>query len=366
VPVASGYIKGRHIPEFDGIRGMAVTLVIIAHFFPFLGPTTDIGWISVDSFFVLSGYLITNILISSRHQKKYFRNFYARRVLRVFPVYYFLLIVTLFILPLVLRSLPAGYDYFLKNRIFYFAYLQNSLFQRDGWPPAWMLSHLWSLAIEEQFYILWPLFVFFLPNRWLLVVTSLMISISIALRFSNPDILYAYFSTPTRIDAILVGCSLAILLLEKPRVVEQIALPLFILILALVIIAFYRTYWQLSYQNHHMKRWGYTVVDIGWAALLVICMSAAKKISWVGRMFRVRILTFLGKYSYGIYLYHMVLFFLLGEWISMAWKWVGVRAEGIFNWPVGLTILTITLMISYLSYRFLETPFLRLKKYFAH
>jgi peptidoglycan/LPS O-acetylase OafA/YrhL len=62
----------------------------------------------------------------------------------------------------------------------------------------------------------------------------------------------------------------------------------------------------------------------------------------------------------------MVLFFLLGEWISMAWKWVGVRAEGIFNWPDGLTILTITLMISYLSYRFLETPFLRLKKYFAH
>src|SRR5689334_17836464 len=168
-PVDS-YHKGQNIPAFDGIRGLAAILVIIHHFFPFFGTWVSISWISVDAFFVLSGFLITNILINSRPSKHYFRNFYARRVLRVFPLYYFILVIVLFIIPWICNNLPQGYDYFLKNRIYYFSYLQNSLFQRDGYPSHWMLSHTWSLAIEEQFYILWPIFVYFLPNRWLLVV----------------------------------------------------------------------------------------------------------------------------------------------------------------------------------------------------
>jgi peptidoglycan/LPS O-acetylase OafA/YrhL len=133
--------------------------------------------------------------------------------------------VVLFILPWISNNLPAGYNYFLDNRVYYFTYTQNSLFQRDGYPPHWMLSHLWSLAIEEQFYILWPLFIFFLSNRWLLLVMAMIIALSIGLRFANPNVLYTYLSTPTRIDSLMVGGTLAILLLEKKKWVEQWALP---------------------------------------------------------------------------------------------------------------------------------------------
>jgi len=374
-PVES-YQKGQNIPAFDGIRGVAATLVIIAHFYPFFGNWVDISWISVDGFFVLSGFLITNILLKSKSNRKhYFRNFYARRVLRVFPVYYLILIVVLFITPLVIKDLPHGYDYFLDNRIYYFSYLQNSLFQRDGYPPHWMLSHTWSLAIEEQFYILWPMFVFFLPNRWLLIVMAIMISLAIALRFSNPNVLYTYLSTPTRMDALLVGSTLAIMLIERKKLIEQWALPAFIFLVILILYAFKRTYWHVGFYNHHMKRWGYTAVDMAWASLFILSISTAKKFSWIGKFFRFRIFCLIGKYSYGIYLYHFVLFTFLGPAIQRFWENTGLQFTT-YSWPVGqntvtgslpgaitLTILTVTMAV--LSFHLFEMPFLRLKKYFA-
>jgi peptidoglycan/LPS O-acetylase OafA/YrhL len=124
-----------------------------------------------------------------------------------------------------------------------------------------------------------------------------------------------------------------------------------------------------------MKRWGYTAVDMAWASLFILSISTAKKFAWIGKFFRFRIFCLIGKYSYGIYLYHFVLFTFLGPLIHRFWVNTGLNFTT-YSWPVGqntvygslpgaitLTVLTITMAV--ISFHFFEMPFLRLKKYFA-
>src|SRR5689334_7899911 len=114
------------------------------------------GWTGVDLFFVLSGFLITRILLHSREADNYFSSFYARRFLRICPIYYVSLFVLFVIVPLILRTESAQMPS-LQERLWYFAYFQNwiNVFGRMAWPI--FLTHYWSLGVEEQFYLIWPL-----------------------------------------------------------------------------------------------------------------------------------------------------------------------------------------------------------------
>ena len=158
-------ILGRtYYPALDVLRGIAILLVFFYHNFSFL-QVFEFGWIGVDLFFVLSGFLITDILLSSQGGRNFFRNFYARRFLRIFPLYYITLIAFFLLAPYVFSQQNADVvTYYNTNQLWFWSHLQNWLFVNKGMSSSPMLSHFWSLAVEEQFYLFWPLIIFILKD----------------------------------------------------------------------------------------------------------------------------------------------------------------------------------------------------------
>ena len=179
-----------HIPVLDGLRGLAVVLVLICHATVLNEVPTAAGkmylvlarlsWAGVDLFFVLSGFLITGILFDAKGKTNYFRNFYARRTVRIFPLYYAYIALVLFLIP---RFAPAIDHHFVKRPPVswpYWLYVSN--FYQTFEPTHHIVFVSWSLAIEEQFYLVWPLVVFFCSRKALLRITMGMIVGSILLR----------------------------------------------------------------------------------------------------------------------------------------------------------------------------------------
>src|SRR5262245_1871381 len=154
--------KHAHVQSLDGLRGIAILLVMLFHFSDNgsdLAPSSVLvdrifhrlsgaGWIGVDLFFVLSGFLITGILFDAKGTPSYFRNFYVRRALRIFPLYYVALVLLL-IMPLMVQHRPVPH-LAARDAGWYFAYLSNVKMARAGWPSHTGLAHLWSLSVEEQ------------------------------------------------------------------------------------------------------------------------------------------------------------------------------------------------------------------------
>jgi peptidoglycan/LPS O-acetylase OafA/YrhL len=173
--------SGQRIPALDGIRGLAIALVMFHHFTLYGGMRPDfvldkvyrhvalVGWVGVDLFFVLSGFLITGILHDSRSDRHYFRNFYMRRTLRIFPLYYGVLAATFLVLPLVL-DVSGSCRELLRDQAWYWTYLINVQIGLDYWPSCFVLGHFWSLAVEEQFYLVWPLLLYLLGRRGMLAL----------------------------------------------------------------------------------------------------------------------------------------------------------------------------------------------------
>jgi peptidoglycan/LPS O-acetylase OafA/YrhL len=210
----------RWIPPLDGLRGLAILLVIFAHFGETLSAQRfpervfrslfDFGGTGVDLFFVLSGFLITGILLDSRDAKNYFSAFYMRRILRIFPLYYFALLLVLgLIIPL--ERIPLQFN----DVIWYFVYAQN-------WTLAIIphLGHFWSLGIEEQFYFIWPLVVWAAGRRRVFQIAIAGSLFSLALRLflvsRHVDVVLIYHNLFTRMDTLLVGAACACIIREFP------------------------------------------------------------------------------------------------------------------------------------------------------
>src|SRR5687767_573593 len=151
----------------DGLRGLAILLILGYHNFSFV-PVFKHAWLGVDLFFALSGFLITDILLKSRKSENYLRNFYARRVLRIFPLYYLSLFIFFALLPDSML-LPESSGYYDANKHWFWVYLQNWLFIFKTPDPTTFLNHYWSLAVEEQFYIIWPFLLLVVPDTKYLI-----------------------------------------------------------------------------------------------------------------------------------------------------------------------------------------------------
>ena len=227
------HIHKTRLLELDGIRGIAISAVFLFHSAPFirdhnethvgnfvLNNIFDLGWAGVDLFFLLSGFLITSILLDTKNARGYFQNFYARRVLRIFPLYY-LLLASVAVVFLAVPVLRDRYADVYASQGWYWVYLQN-------WPmaihsgadfQAAFLGHFWSLAIEEQFYIFWPFLVWLFARRSLLAVCGGLVGLSLAIRLAvaSMDTSYSaqqflYFCTVTRLDCLAIGAIAAIFL----------------------------------------------------------------------------------------------------------------------------------------------------------
>jgi peptidoglycan/LPS O-acetylase OafA/YrhL len=290
-------LMGR-VPELDGLRGVAVILVVLFHYvdrFPLVGIIASRGWVGVDLFFVLSGFLIGGIVISNRDAANLFPVFYVRRFLRIFPLYY-LVLGTLLALMMIGLAEP-------HNLLAYFVYVQNIVSVATGDPgPEW-LQPTWSLAMEEQFYIVLPLIVWYLPPRALGRVFVGGILLAILLRVTgfllplhNPGD-FSLFFTPCRADGLFYGVLLALLMRSGKSLSALIPYCYAVAALTLtVFLAVYSTDWLV-----------FTVglTSVGPFFFCVVALAIIHKRGPIAIVTRMAPLRWVGIRAYAIYLLHM-------------------------------------------------------------
>jgi peptidoglycan/LPS O-acetylase OafA/YrhL len=355
--------KERTIPELDGLRGIAILCVLCDHFFE-KNYFFHFGWTGVNLFFVLSGYLITGRLLhhaSTEGGKNYFRNFYARRILRIFPLYYMFLAGFFFFLPLVYDHYGIYFSNLRRDQLWYWTYLDNWKVVFSGPPDNLILLSLWSLAVEEQFYLFWPVIYRYVKGLNLKRMIVFLIVASIGVRIlTGVPFHHAYYSTLTACEPLLMGAGLFILVREGQLVKyhHRFGIAAFVSFVALCIIFIHQFSFETT--NAWLMKYGYSAIDVLWAYLLYRAVTGS--ISLKKALTR-KWLIWLGKYSYGIYVYHFVIFQM------MVWKLDSMlAAKGIENaiaYPVDRALgLLVTLLCSFASYHLFEKHFLTLKKYF--
>jgi peptidoglycan/LPS O-acetylase OafA/YrhL len=363
------------IASLDGARGLAILIVLIhnasfiqaesnAWILKLVGSATAAGWTGVQLFFVLSGLLITGILLEAVGSRDYFRRFYVRRTLRIFPLYYAVLAGAFLVIPLLFG--PSRWSEAARqNQGWFWTYTANW-----GDPLGHGvkgLSHFWSLAVEEQFYLIWPLLVVALPPKRLLYVCAGVLVLSPFIRLllyvgGLPSLAISEF-TICRLDALAAGAMLAILLREStgPRWLahwhRRIGWASAIAIVCLV--AFRRSF-------HEGDIWiqvlGQTPVIAlsGW--LLVGSVTGSSRTAHrIGAVLSTRWLRFLGKYSYAIYVFHWPIHVMLsprvGDLVNTGGP--GQRLVRLGLYVAGIAVLSVVAAL--LSWRVLEAPLLRLK-----
>lgn len=354
-----------HYPALDGLRGIAIILVILYHNFNFI-EYFNYGWLGVDLFFVLSGFLITNILLNSLTSENYFRNFYARRVLRIFPLYYFSLLLFLFLIPAINPSL-LDMSYYKEHQVWFWTYLQNWPLIIKSDESGIALNHYWSLAIEEQYYVLWPLVILLLkkPKR-LFILCVLVLVIVIAARFyiwENSEYYPSYERAFlfTRIDGILIGSMLAAIYKINPQLLRKY-FTFFLLALTAVNYLFY-LYKQT--QSPDFPVWaiaGFTTFSFIFA--IVVYEAVMKENRVVNYILTNPVLRFLGKYSYGFYIFHWPVFLLVKPYAD---KFVAgfFNSDGYLSMFLSSLLATVAgLLVSVASYHLFEKHFLKLKNKF--
>jgi peptidoglycan/LPS O-acetylase OafA/YrhL len=369
------------VPALDGVRGIAILLVMVQNLYVhvpssrltdlLVARVADSGWVGVDLFFVLSGFLITGVLWEAKGTPGYFRNFYARRVLRIFPLYYGLLIVLFVVVPL-LRVVDARVlAPLLDVQGWYWSYLTNVLIAREGWDAAPLkTAHFWSLAVEEQFYLLWPLVVVLCGRGRLIMVCASAIIVALGLRVAGWawDVPSAalYTLTPARMDALAVGALLAMLVrdpLTRQRL-ERLA-GRASLLLASVVFGLWLWRDGLDAGDPVIQTVGYTVTAMaGGAAVLLGSRSGGA--AWASRLLGAPLLRVLGRYSYGIYLFHPL--------VKLGLQWTAAPLFALpavlgFQWIASSVPMLIAGMLAValaaVSWHAYESPFLRLKARFG-
>jgi peptidoglycan/LPS O-acetylase OafA/YrhL len=308
---------GRRMTSLDGLRGTAILAVIAEHTLRLYHPASALSrvwaafqessWAGVDLFFVLSGFLITGILLDSRQDRRYFVNFYARRTLRIFPLYYAVLGVAILLVPAMVgfSKLPELYSRLVANQIWLWTYLQN--FVQSSGPHALPgFGHFWSLAVEEQFYWIWPLVVFLLPSRYLfrfcLTVCALLPALRLFMILAGERNWAVRQYTFTRVDSLVWGAVVA-LLIRDTRVAEvgrRWARTL-VVISSLALGAILWRDGFIPYEGTETLLIGYSAFAILFSALIYHSATTSGRISG---FFSAKLFRWFGKYSYAIYIFH--------------------------------------------------------------
>jgi peptidoglycan/LPS O-acetylase OafA/YrhL len=377
-------LSGRHVPALDGLRGVAVLLVMLFHFnmgvedeyrfdSPLLAPI-QAGWCGVDLFFVLSGFLITGILLDAKGSSRYFRNFYVRRALRIFPLYYAVLLAVFFVAPAVTFLLTTGYRELAHNQLPLWAYYSNiaiavreSFYFRAEWVS---LNHFWSLAIEEQFYLVWPAVVLLCRRRTLVAVCLACMAGAFALRaglvFQGGYKYTPYVFTLCRLDGLTFGSLLAVGWRApgwRPALVRA-AWPLG-LACGVGLVGVWAATGGFSSYDPLVQTAGYSLLALFFGAGLLLAVNAGTA-GIAGRTLRSPVLSFFGKYSYGLYVVHPnvrdVLQHLFPIRSIAVWVNAPALAAVVF---VGLAF-SVSVALAWLSWHLYEKHFLKLKAYFEY
>ncbi len=295
--------RGERFPALDGFRGMAVLLVMFTHFVE-SGRVLDSqnpwhhlllsGFVGVDMFFVLSGFLITGILLDApKHGSRFFKTFYARRALRIFPLYYGILVVAFVFFRREGGDSPWWFLLFASN----IGEAMHGQWMRPT--DTVVLSHFWSLAIEEQFYLIWPLLVYLLSVRrlvWACLALLVAAPVSASVFSLNDNPLGHYLFTLNRFNTLAMGALLAVAF----RHGESWKHCLGIARIALMILG-PLMFVGLMFPGPGIGALPWLSAPYVWGALLVVAMHPG---GWFNRVFIAGWLILLGRISFGLYVYH--------------------------------------------------------------
>lgn len=367
------------IPGLDGLRAIAILLVFASH-----SDLVEFGWVGVQLFFVLSGFLITGILLDMKDSLpagKYFAKFYGRRFLRIFPLYYFYLALMAVVAYWLIKvDFRPKYMQIFFDQVWYAVLYVYDIFYRAAWfHPTQFLDHFWSLSVEEQFYIVWPLLLLLVPQKHLKRLFISFIILGFGFRvllyvwylsgsnlwfFREPLGLVIYSWPLSHLDAFAFGAYIARYKLWRPKA------QLLFLALLVPVAGFGVTYlatgsigvisalgYDSSLANGYEFIWGHTLLNY-FFAVLIYCVVREKVLV---RFLEMPWLRYLGKISYGMYVYHLTL-------IWFVWNLVDERTQGgtEYYWIKLVIALFATILVSTLSYYFLERPTLNLKdRFFA-
>ena len=417
-----------HLPVLDGIRGLAILMVLFHHGanmanswwvdkFALIG--LHFGGRGVDLFFVLSGFLITGIIYDTRGRKGYFTSFYARRILRIFPLYYLLIIISFYVFPNVgalLASLPsisAENAELIQSKVdrfggvnehqwYFWLFLSNFLIANlNNWGHG-ILGVSWSLAIEEQFYLLWPfLFLFLKPDRMKIVCIALLIFSPIfrawlLLRGTDPFFggeithLDVYVLTPGRLEGLSLGALLALYLrggsgdLEPERRLRKLTKPaLFFAIFGIglaLLVALPRYFGGEAGKTLTQNLSGYfsyTIVAFGLTGVVILAL-ASRPGTWWYRFWTSKFMCSFGKYSYAIYLTHIPVRAVIRDFFYGPHQQGDRFGTAMFQFPYvfgtelfGQLLFYIPMLaacwaVGWLSWHLYEKQFLKLKKFFPY
>ncbi|MFL5619518.1 MAG: acyltransferase family protein [Gemmatimonadaceae bacterium] len=365
-----------HLAPLDGLRGLAILLVLLLHF------TTDmelpagsvaagvrsvfqLGWIGVDLFFVLSGFLITGILVDNKGNGRYFSAFYARRALRILPIYLLAVFAAFHILPRFFQDFDTGGA---RTEAAFWLFLTN--FRELPYQLARTVGHFWSLAIEEQFYLMWPLVVFLSSRaqaRRIALVTMLLSPVLryVALRAGvNGSSVYHF--TPFRLDGLATGAFIALSMRDPVARagLDRLSKIAGLAALAVAAVLYGPVPIPEPFSTQLDFSVGFSALCIGFGALLTRVVSEAD--SSLTRVLSRRGLVTLGTYSYAMYLLHVPLLRVLSK-LGLPPQWPGSQRWPML-WLVGYTIVLglLTLAGAIVSWHLCEKHFLALKRNFPY
>jgi peptidoglycan/LPS O-acetylase OafA/YrhL len=360
------------IIEIDGLRGIAILLVLMTHLWPGSGSAAALqplmagGWIGVDLFFVISGFLIMGILIDTKGSPGYYRNFYARRILRIFPLYYCFLGAVFIGMPMI-QGASYGESQFGQEAgspLWYLFYLTNFREALGGEGIPRFIRPLWSLAIEEQFYLLFPVVVAAISLRALTRLLAGLVAFAFVLRVTLllawPDNHHLqYLLTPTRFDTIALGSLAAIMIRHQGSQARlQRILPLAPwLAVGLLVLVGSRT--GFDRRSVDLRTWGYSAIALAFTLLVVWTVRNAGKstLQWL----RNGVLCLFGRLCYGIYVLHLAAALVAGKLISAV-----IPPLALISWLEFPVAVAAALLAAWISWRGLEEPILRLKRRFEY
>lgn len=373
-------------PHLDGIRFIAFLAVFInhaagiLHFYDPNGTWNFIrsnylqsGDLGVNLFFVLSGFLITYLLLKEKelNGRIHIPHFYLRRILRIWPVYYFVALICLWIMPLFAKVLPPGFpipvDTDGLSPWFYATFTGNFDYIYNGITNV-LIGILWSVSVEEQFYLFWPLFIAFIRRRYLLFTFLTVIAGSIAFRYFGCDggsaMLIRYHSLSCMSD-LAVGAVFA-LLCTNARFAERLKrmprwLIVFIYLLFIALIPFRNYLWMLDVHYVLVTAVAPVIFSLFFAFFIMEQNYAECSFYKFGRF---RLISRLGRYTYGMYCYHMLVFFF--TLYALYCCGLDVIHPSLFVFLTEIMVsLACTILSARFSYLYIERGFLRMKDHFA-
>jgi len=366
-------LSSRKVVPLDGVRGIAILAVFLSHSVWRIESTSAIqqvlkwfyslGWAGVDLFFVLSGFLITGILLDSRLAENYFQSFYARRALRIFPLYCAFLLVAFTLFPYLVAAdwMPVS-----RDRWVYLCYLTNWL---ALWKGPWrhsVMAHLWSLAVEEQFYFCWPLLVWVL-RPGVLLPTLLAGEAAVVVGRIWWVLIHGAsqavaLSTVTRMDGLLLGAVCAILV-RHWRIPDRLVRRLPWLagggFYLYVMLAF-----RFRVPDAFNQTVGFPLLAVCFALVVLYAVLTEGSASPAQWFLCWRPLTNVGKYAYGIYVFHVPLLYF-GDNLIARFVPPAVRASTWFGYASIAVLFVVSYQMAKFSYNFFERRFLNWKDRFA-